>query len=209
MLARRLVQFAGTDAVVMAVPRGGIVVGYAVARQLELPMELALASKIVHPGNPGFTIGAAGVDDSYIIPQLGIAQDYLDQEVDTARRRFEKMLREYTGDHRPLELSGRTLIVVDDGIATGGTLLAVALMLKKKKPARIIIASPVATGEAVRMLRELADEVICLVVPLEFHGISSCYDDYAALNDAVLAAYFKKAQRDFNMATTKKHSIPE
>lgn len=209
MLARRLLAFAGTDAVVLAVPRGGIVVGYAVARQLELRMELALASKIVHPGNPGFTIGAAGVDDIFIIPQLGIPQEYLDREIETARSRFVQMRMDYTGDHKPPELAGKTVIVVDDGIATGSTLMAIVLMLKKKSPARIIIASPVATGEAVRMLRRLVDEVICLVVPLEFSGIGSWYEDYGALNDAMLAAYFRKAQRDFNMVAMKKHSIPE
>jgi putative phosphoribosyl transferase len=208
MLARRLLQFAGTDSVVLAVPRGGIVVGCAVARLLKLPLELALASKIVHPANPGFTIGAAGADDFFIIPQLGLPKEYLDREIDLAGRRFKQMSLDYMGNHKPPELAGKTLIIVEDGIDTGSDLLATLLLLKKKSPARIIVASPVATADAVRMLRELADDVICLVVPLEFHGTGSCYEDYGPLNDAMLAAYFRKAQRDFNMAAAKQQTLP-
>lgn len=207
LLAQRLRLYAGQPGVVLAVPRGGIVVGYVVAKELQLPLELMLAKKIGHPANHEYAIGAAGIDDVFIVPHAGVSESYIKEEVAAVRERLREMQRLFLGDRRPAELAGKTVIVVDDGIATGNTLIASLKMLRRKNPARIVIAVPVAPGESIRKLRELADEVIALIIPLEFYGVGSYYEDFEQVNDAQVMAYLKRAHRDYNAAISKKSAV--
>jgi len=182
-LAQELREYEGTDALVMAVPRGGVPVGFVLARELGLPMDLLLIKKIGHPANHEYAIGAVSLTDRSVSPMEPVAAEYLDEETERVRERLRGMNRDYRGDRPQAELRGRTIIVVDDGVATGQTLLEAIRLLRKSLPRKIIVAVPVASDTAYRMLLREADQVCCLLVPERFHGVGAFYQDFSQVSD--------------------------
>ena len=175
LLAEKLKKYKNAQGVVLAVPRGGVPVAYEVAKMLGLPLEIILTKKIGHPVNKEYAIGAASLTDYFVIPHNNVSDEYIDAEVERIRTRLKDMYQKFMGDTEPLNPEGKTVIVIDDGIATGNTLLGTVNVLRKSKPAKIIIAVPVASQNAVKKLATEVDEVIAVLVPENFYGVGAFY----------------------------------
>jgi len=197
-LASRLKKFTNGNGVVMAVPRGGVPVGYVVAKELNLPLSLALVKKIGHPGNKEYAIGAASLTDSYVIPHEGVSPGYIDAAVEQVRERLEEMQRKYLDHNRQEPVTGRTVIIIDDGIATGNTLLATVEMFRREHPAKIVVAVPVASRDAFLQLSDAADEIVCLQVPEVFWGVGAFYEDFHQVTDHQVIFYLRKLREEHN-----------
>ncbi|MFF8606854.1 phosphoribosyltransferase [Streptomyces sp. NPDC015346] len=200
-LARRLLAWAAdadlTDAVVLALPRGGVPVAAEVARALGVPLDVLVARKIGAPGHPEFGIGAiAGEDppvfDSRALQMLGLAEDELASDV--ARERAELHRREdlYRGGRPPPDVEGRTVILVDDGLATGVTARAALRHLRSRRPARLILAVPVSAPDAVETMRREADDIVCLFQPDSFRSVGEWYEEFAQVSDNEVIATLRR-----------------
>ena len=192
LLASRLRKYKNEPGIVLAVPRGGVPVAYAIARQLNLDVEVILTKKIGHPMNKEYAIGAASLNDYFIIPHEGVSEEYIQQELTTIRSRLQKMYKMFMGDRYPQPLDGKTVILVDDGIATGNTLLGTVRVLQKSRPRKIIIGVPVASRDAVQKLSKEVDELVSLIIPEEFYGVGAFYEDFAQVSDEEVMFYLDK-----------------
>ena len=192
LLAARLRKFKDKPGVVLAVPRGGVPVAYVVARELGFPLELVLTKKIGHPMNKEYAIGAASLYDYFIIPDEKVSEEYVQNELSLIRTRLKEMYRKFMGEKEPEPLEGKTVIVVDDGVATGNTLLGTVSLLRKSRPARIVVAVPVASWQAVEKLSKEVDEVIAVLVPDEFYGVGAFYEDFQEVSDEEVLFYLDK-----------------
>lgn len=201
-LARQLQKYSGVNGVVLAIPRGGVPIGYVIATKLHLPLEIVLTRKIGHPANKEYAIGAAGPDEVFIVPHAGVSEEYIESELAAVRERLKDMQRRFMGNHRPADIRDRIVIVADDGIATGNTLIATVKVLRKREPAKIVVAAPVASGEAVRKLQKVADEVVVSLVPIEFHGVGSFYEDFSQVSDEEAKELLEKAWLENNAVTS-------
>jgi len=192
MLAARLQKYKDKEGVILAVPRGGVPVAYAVAKELRLPVQLIMVKKIGHPFNKEYAIGAAGLTDYFVIPHENVTDEYIESELLRIRTRLREMQNLFMGNKEPQSLEGKTVIVVDDGIATGNTLLGTISLLRKSKPGKIVIAVPVASDNAVDKLSDVADEVISVLVPHEFYGVGAFYEDFQQVTDEEVKYYLDK-----------------
>ncbi len=200
MLAAKLRKYQNDPGVVLAVPRGGVPVAYSVAKELGFPLELILTKKIGHPANKEYAIGAASLTDFFVNSHEGVSNEYIDKEIGRIRNRLQEMQQEFMGDARPAELKGKTVIVIDDGIATGNTLLATINILRKREPAKIIIAVPVASKSSVQLLAAYVDELIAVHIPDEFYGVGAFYDDFKQLTDDDVKYFLDKLKEFQNVS---------
>lgn len=191
-LAEKLKKFKKEPGIIMAVPRGGVPVAYAVAKELNLPVELVLTKKIGHPLNKEYAIGAASLTDYFIIPHEGVTDHYIESELQLIRSRLKEMQKTLQADTLPENYEGKTLLIIDDGIATGNTILGTIKLLRKNRPGKIVIAAPVASEPAVEMLAKEADEVIVLLIPSEFYGVGAFYEDFRQVSDEEVMYYLDK-----------------
>ncbi|MES1249716.1 MAG: phosphoribosyltransferase family protein [Chitinophaga rupis] len=196
LLAEKLKKYQGLPGVILAVPRGGVPVAYVVAKELGLPLDLVLTRKIGHPVNREYAIGAVSLTDSFVIPHRGVSQFYIDSEIRTIRERLKEMYRKFMGDKEPEPLTGKTVIVIDDGVATGTTLLGTINMLRKSHPSKIVIAVPVASDSAVKKLSEVADELVVILIPEEFYGVGAFYENFEQVTDKEVMYYLDKWRRE-------------
>jgi putative phosphoribosyl transferase len=192
LLAQKLKKYKNMPGIVLAVPRGGVPVAYEVAKELGFPIEVILTKKIGHPGNKEYAIGAASLTDYFVIPHENVTQKYIEQELVRIRTRLKEMYLRFMGDKEPENLEGKTVIVIDDGIATGNTLLGTIQVLKKSNPGKIIIGVPVASESAVRKLSKEVDEVVAVFIPEEFYGVGAFYEDFAQVSDEEVMFYLDK-----------------
>ena len=200
-LARKLKKYEGDQGVVLAVPRGGVPVAYIVAKELGLPLEVILTKKIGHPFNKEYAIGAASLTDEFIIPYPNASQEYIDEEVDRIRKNLKMMQQKFMWGREPEDLKGKTAIIIDDGVATGNTLLMTARMLKKKSPAKIVVAVPVASHKAIWTLKREVDEVVAVIVPAEFYGVGAFYKDFEQVDDEEVIYYLQKFKKEMRRAS--------
>ncbi|MCL4436714.1 MAG: phosphoribosyltransferase [Thaumarchaeota archaeon] len=187
-LADKLSRYQSKDVVVLAIPRGGVVVGFEVAGDLGAPLSVIIPRKMGAPGNPELAIGAVTEEgdtyiDSTIVRSLGVTQSYIDevkqQEVEEIKRR----MKTYLGDRPRPELKGKIVILVDDGIATGATMKAAIRTVRRHDPAELVVAVPVAPPETAESLKELADSVVCLETPSFFYAIGQFYQEFDQVGD--------------------------
>ena len=195
-LAMRLKKFSNEPGVVLAVPRGGIPIAYVVAKELGFPLDILLTKKIGHPSNKEYAIGAVSLSDAYIIPHKDVTTEYIENETEKIRERLREIYRKFKGNDQPINLKGKTVIVIDDGIATGNTLMATIKMLKKSNPGKLIIAAPVASESAVEKLSLLVDEVICLLIPTLFYGVGAFYENFEQLTDEDVMKYLDELRKE-------------
>jgi putative phosphoribosyl transferase len=188
-LAAKLAGYTNDPGVlVLGLPRGGVPVAYEVARALHAPLEVFVVRKLGVPGHRELAMGAIASDGTRIlnmdvIKALGIVPADLESVAASELLELERQQRIYRGNAPLPKLSERTIIVVDDGLATGSTMRAAVGALRQSMPARIIVAVPVAAAETVRRLREEADAVICLSAPPDFHAVSTWYEDFSQTSD--------------------------
>lgn len=188
-LADRLGRFKEADGVVLAIPRGGVPVGYMVAKTLAFPLDVLLCKKIGHPRNPEYAIGAVSLTDRIVNLSAGVSEEYIEQETERLRKRMRENERLFRSGMPPASLKGKTVLVVDDGIATGNTLLCALPMLRREGAGRIVVAVPVAPASAISRLKAVADEVVSLIVPDDFMAVGSYYEDFSQVDDAEVARY--------------------
>lgn len=191
-LAQKLKQFTNSGAVILAVPRGGVPVAYIIARELACSLQIILAKKIGHPHNKEYAIGAASLEDYFIIPHENITEEYVAGQLKTIRARLQEMQRLFVNNAANENLDGKVVIIVDDGIATGNTLLVTVQLLQKSNPSKIIIAVPVASHHAVQMLMGHVDEVVALHISDDFSGVGSYYKDFKEVTDEEVNFYLNK-----------------
>ncbi|WP_019013031.1 phosphoribosyltransferase [Elioraea tepidiphila] len=201
LLADRLVELAPVRPVVLALPRGGVAVASEIARRLRAPLDLLLVRKIGAPMQPELAIGAVCNGEA---PILVINEDILglvgatEQDLAEGRRRgLAEIARRralYCGDRPPVDVAGCTAIVVDDGIATGATMRAGLMALRRRRPQEIVLAVPVAPPEAIALLRSEADHIICLRESHLPFGIGGHYEDFHQLEDDEVIALLRAAE---------------
>lgn len=187
-LAQELTRFRSERPVVLALPRGGVPIGFEIARALDAPLDVFVARKVGAPQNPEFAIGAVAEDGVAIMDQqtavrLGIGPTKLRQLIETTANEAQRQHRRYRTERPPIEIGGRTVIVVDDGLATGLTDLAALHALRARDASRIVLAVPVASAEALALAREEADEVVALEVPSNLDGVGRWYRDFTPVPD--------------------------
>lgn len=195
LLAAKLKKYKNDHGVVLAVPRGGVPVAYEVARELGFPVEVILTKKIGHPSNKEYAIGAASLTDYFVVPHENVSVEYIDRELQTIRSRLKEMYKKFMGDKQPENLEGKTVIVIDDGIATGNTILATVNLLRKSNPAKIVIGVPVASKSAVEMLAKEVDEVVSVLIPEQFYGVGAFYDNFSEVSDEEVLFYLDKLNK--------------
>ena len=191
-LAKALGKYRKEPGLVLAVPRGGIPVAYYVASELGFPLDLLLTKKIGHPLNSEYAIGAVSLTDSYVVQHEGVSQSYIDAETLRIRKKLKDMYEKFRGNKEPEPISGKTVIIVDDGIATGNTLMSTINMLKKGNPEKIVIAVPVASRNAIDKLSGMVDEIVCPLVPDNFHGVGGYYKNFDQVSDEEVMMYLNK-----------------
>jgi putative phosphoribosyl transferase len=198
-LAKKLAGYAADpEVLVLGLPRGGVPVAYEVARFLHAPLDVFVVRKLGVPGNRELAMGAIAtggmrVLNSEVIKALGIVPSAVESSAAGELLELVRQQRAYRGNAPLPKLSGRTIIVVDDGLATGSTMRAAVGTLRQSNPARIIVAVPVAAAETARRFREEADGVICLSEPSDFHAVSTWYDDFSQTSDEEVRKFLASA----------------
>ena len=202
-LARALRARAFTRPVVVALPRGGVPVARAVARALHAPLDLILVRKIGVPGQPELAAGAIvdGPPEQIFLNQplmrnLGLSRADLAPVIAARRDELAERRRDWLAGRTALDLAGRDAIVVDDGIATGATMRAALMALRERRPARIVLAVPVAAADTLDELRGLADEVVCPLVPADFRAVGLHYRDFAQVPSEAVRRAMQETEGD-------------
>ncbi len=196
LLALKLEKYNKTDAVVLAIPRGGIPLGFIVSEKLNLPLEVVLSKKIGHPLHKEYAIGAVTLKSSILSEAAtDISPLYIEEETKNIRSLLKKRYKDYYGNRKPLKLKGKILIIVDDGIATGNTMLSIIKMLHDEKPQKIVVAIPVAPHDSIKKLQAspYVDEVICPLVPDYFQAVGQFYQDFDQVEDKEVKQLLNKA----------------
>jgi putative phosphoribosyl transferase len=187
-LARALSGYKGRDVVVLGIPRGGVVVAYEVSKVLGAPLDVVVTRKIEAPGEPEFALGAITQDGDVIMDRqaaegLGASKEYLDDQVRRKREEVKERLEALRGDVPSPDIAGKVVVIVDDGIATGSSVSAAVMTVKKKDPREIVVAVPVAPADAVESLTQDGHKVVCLEMPTEFLAIGEFYKDFGQVED--------------------------
>ena len=199
-LVTELREYVGKkDTVILAIPRGGVILGYEVAVALEAPLDVIVPRKIGAPGNPEFAVGAVTEDGTAVLNRstvnmLGITERQLKKTIDEEVAEVKRRIKTYRGEEDPVSLTGKTAIIVDDGLATGATMKAAVAAAKGRGASRIVVAVPVAPPEAVKELSKEVDEVICPLVYEAFYAIGQFYDDFSQVEDEQVITLLRLAR---------------
>ena len=214
-LAARLGGFADQrDLVVLGIPRGGVVVAYEVATVLHAPLDVFLSRKLGVPGNPELAFGAVAAEggrylDPSIIRGAGISPEQIERITQETRRLLDERARAYRRGHTRLSVAGKTVILVDDGIATGASAYAAIQALKQMKPAKVIVAAPVAPSSSCEMLEQEADLLVILDVPENFYAVGQCYENFDQVSDdEVIALLSRTSAPDVPLKLAREVSLP-
>jgi putative phosphoribosyl transferase len=190
------------DPVVLALPRGGLPVAVPVANRLKAPMDLLLVRKIGAPHQEELAVGAVvdcpaheAVFNRNVLSMLGLREEDFADAVQARLAEIEQRRKTYIGDAPPVPVAGRTAIVVDDGIATGATMKAALLGLRRRAPREIVLAVPVAPADSLADLEPLVNRVVCLEVPDPFYAVGAHYSHFAQVDDAQVVAMIAEARK--------------
>ena len=176
-------KYKNESCMVMAIPRGGIPIGYYISKHYGFPLHVMLAKKIGHPWNAELAIGAVSLEDFTIDDRHSIPKPYITNAIKQIRESLLNQYGKFIGDKETADLKNKTIIIVDDGIATGNTILAGVELVKKRTPKKIIIAAPVSAMDAAERIRKLVDDFICPQLLNNFTGIGLYYDDFSEVTD--------------------------
>ena len=191
-LARHLKRYRKEEGVILAVPRGGVPIGYYLARYLDFSLDLLMTKKLGHPDNEEYAVGAVGLEDSIIEHAAdGLPEGYIEQETTRIRQLLAEQYKKFMGEKKPADIRGKTVIVVDDGVATGRTILVTLRMLRNKQPGKLVVAVPVASREAAERIRQEVDDFICLYAPSPFFGVGRFYRDFSQVEDKEIMKLLK------------------
>jgi putative phosphoribosyl transferase len=192
-LARHLEKYKQEEGVILAVPRGGVPIGYYLARHLDFAFDLLMTKKLGHPYNEEYAIGAVGLEDSIVEDTANdIPEGYIEQEVTRIRQQLAERYKKFMCEKKPAIIRDKIVIVADDGVATGRTILATLRMLRNKQPKKLVVAVPVASREAAERIRREVDDFICLYTPSPFHGVGRFYQDFSQIDDKEVMMLLKE-----------------
>lgn len=196
-LAAALDHLRDQNPVVLAVPRGGVVVGREVAERLGALLDVIVPRKLRAPYNPELAIGAVAEGGASVLDETahGVSAAYLEQETEAQRAEIARRVKAYRGGRSLPSLTGRTVIVLDDGIATGATLIAALRAVRATAPSHLVAAVPVAPPESVARMAVEADEVVCLSVPEFFQAVGQFYEDFTQVEDDEVVAILSEVRQ--------------
>lgn len=201
LLAEKLTAYQGQEnTLVLGLARGGVVVAYEVAKALSLPLNVVVPRKVGAPGNPELGLGSImedgdGVFNASIIRMLGVSQTYLKKEIEKEKQLAHQRLTLYRKNVPMPEIKGHTIILVDDGVATGSTMLASIKFMRKAEAAKIVVAAPVSASDSMALMEEAADEVVCLYVPYDFGAVGMFYDNFGQTEDEEVVQLLVEAKK--------------
>ncbi len=198
-LAKELQAYANRkDVIVLGIPRGGVPIAFEVARALDAPLDIFLSRKLGVPGQEELAFGAVAsggvrVLDREIVEGVGITEQQIEQISEAAKKELGRRERLYRGARSPLKIEGQTVLLVDDGIATGSSMRAAINALRQMKPARLVVAVPVAPQSTCKWLRREVDELVCVQMPKHFYAIGQFYEDFSQIADEEVTALLRLA----------------
>jgi len=199
LLAKDLAHYVGrTDLLVLALPRGGVPVAFEAAKALPAPLDVFLVRKLGVPGHEELAMGALAsggvrVLNGSVVSSMGIPQETIERVAAREQKELERRERAYRGDRPWPEVRNRTVILIDDGLATGATMRAAVAAVRQRGPARIVVAVPTASPDAVALLEREADEVVAHMVPMSFYAVGQWYNDFAQTTDEEVRSLLEKA----------------
>lgn len=197
-LAKKLSKYKNKkNTIVLGIPRGGVEIAFEVSRILKLPLDIVVTKKISHPNESEFAIGAVS-PGNYIVDEFQdkeLKDDYIKKTVRELNKEIKRRYKEYTSGKMPI-LKDKIVIIVDDGLATGFTMMAAIKYVKSKNPKKVIVAVPVAAKDSFQKTKDLADEVICLDIPPFFTAVGTFYQDFQQLEDNEVRFYIKEAKKN-------------
>jgi len=207
-LASELKDFSGKKGIVLAIPRGGVVVGFEIAEALNLPLDVIIPRKIGAPENPELAIGAVAEDgtailDNKLIKYLAVSKEYIAIETQRQKHEIRRRLKLYRQDASYPNLKGLDVIVVDDGIATGSTMKAALASVRNRGAASVTVAVPVGPPSTIEELNELADRVVCLYTPEYFQAIGEFYTDFSQTPDEEVIRLLKESKQKPERKSTR------
>lgn len=198
-LARELLKYQKLHPLVVALPRGGVPVGYEVARALDADLDVIVVRKLGAPGNPEFAIGAIapGVTEvnRLVVETYSIPERYIEEVIDRERAEMERRERLYRSGRGPCNAAGRTVLLIDDGLATGATASAAIASIRTQRPERIVFGAPVCACESAEGLARKADEIVCVLQPRDFGAVSLWYRDFLPTTDEDVTECLDRAAR--------------
>lgn len=197
LLAEKLIGYKNNEGVVIvAIPRGGVPVGYEISKKLNVPLEIVLSKKIGHPFNKEYAIGAVTLENAILSDAASeVSSVYIHEETEQIRALLKQRLALYYGEKKPMNLKDKIVILVDDGIATGNTMISCIQLIQLQKPSKIIVALPVSPPSAFKKIKEMkeVDEAICLSTPISFQAVGQFYGEFNQINDKEVIELLKKA----------------
>jgi predicted phosphoribosyltransferase len=200
-LAHELAGYANRpDVIVLALPRGGVPVAYEVALALHAPLDVFLVRKLGLPDHEEYAMGAIATGDVRILDErvvraFGVTEAEIDAVTTAERRELARRERRYRGDRPPPDVSGRTVILVDDGLATGSTMLAAVTALRREDAARVVVAVPIAPAETCDAFRDVVDDIVCARTPEPFHAVGIWYEHFGQTSDDEVHELLARAMR--------------
>lgn len=199
LLVTKLQNYKNCDGVVLAIPRGGVPLGCIISENLNIPLDVVLSKKIGHPLHKEFAIGAVTLKSRILSEGIAdVSKEYIDNETQIIRELLQKRYTDYYDKKKPKALKNKVLIVIDDGIATGNTILATIAMLHAEKPKKIVVAIPVAPIKAFQKLKSspFIDEVICLSTPRNFQAVGQFYENFEQVSDAKVKILLQNREKE-------------
>ena len=199
-LASRLKEYKDKKGVlVLALPRGGVVTGYEISRNLNAPLDIVIVRKIGFPGQPELAIGAVSetgtiVLNDYIISGYGVSKEYIESEVSRQKEEIARRVKLYRKGKWLSGLEGKTVILVDDGIATGATMKVAIATLREEKLNKLVVALPVAPSSVAEEIEKIVDEFICIETPLDFMAVGSYYYDFTQVSDKEVVELLRRSE---------------
>jgi putative phosphoribosyl transferase len=200
-LAGRLARYRDEIPMVFALPRGGVPVGYEISRSFGVPLEVFVARKLGAPGQPEFGIGAVApggvrILNEDVVRRLGIPEDYLERVTERETAEVERRLRHFRGERPEPDVRNRTVILVDDGLATGVTARAAVKALRQREPRRLVLAAPVCAAQTAELLGPEVDDLVCLEAPSDLGAIGFWYRDFAQTSDEEVIELLERSRRE-------------
>lgn len=197
-LAEKLKKYKGqSDVVILGLPRGGVVIANEISKKLKLPLDIIVPRKVGAPGNPELAIGAITesgekIFDEEIVKYTRAGQEYIDKTVEEEKKEAQRRLKIYRAGKPPVDLKGKTIILIDDGIATGSTMRAAIASVKAKKAHKVVVAVPVLARDTVKKIEKEADELIYLDAPLFFGAVGTFYEIFDQTDDEEVIEIMKR-----------------